>query len=60
MEQIFKYLICGFFGFVTFSLGDALHECPLLSVFLTIVGCFFYSVSPIFRFEVYAYVLVLM
>lgn len=47
MEQIFKYLICGFFGFVTFSLGDALHECPLLSVFLTIVGCFF-TVYPLF------------
>lgn len=59
MEQIFKYLICGFFGFATFLLGDSLHECPLLSVFLILIGCFFYSVSSTFRFEVYAYVLVL-
>lgn len=58
MEQIFKCLICGFFGLLTFLLGDSLHECPLLSVFLTIVGCFFYSVSPTFRFEAYAYALV--
>lgn len=59
MEQIFKYLICGFFGFLTFLLGDSLHECPLLSGFLTFVGCFFYSVSPTFSFRYYAYVLVM-
>ena len=46
MEQIFKYLICGFFGFLTFLLGDSLHECPLLSGFLTFVGCFF-TVYPL-------------
>lgn len=46
MEQIFKYLICGFFGFLTFLLGDSLHECPLLSVFLIIVGLFF-TVYPL-------------
>lgn len=58
MEQIFKYLICGFFGLLIFLLGDSLHECPTLSGFLIIVGCFFYSVSPTYRFEAYAYVLV--
>ena len=46
MEQIFRYLICGFFGLVTFLLGDSLYECPLLSVFLTFVGCFF-TVYPL-------------
>ena len=46
MEQIFKCLICGFFGLLTFFLGDSLHECPLLSVFLTIVGLFF-TVYPL-------------
>ena len=46
MEQIFRYLICAFFGFVTFLLGDSLHECPLLSVFLIIVGLFF-TVYPL-------------
>lgn len=46
MDQIFKYLICVFFGLLTFLLGDSLHECPLLSVFLTIVGCFF-TVYPL-------------
>lgn len=46
MEQIFKYLICAFFGFVTFLLGELLHECPLLSVFLMIVGLFF-TVYPL-------------
>lgn len=58
MEQIFKCLICGFFGFLTYLLGDSLHECPLLSAFLMIVGLFFYSVSPTYRFEAYAYALV--
>ena len=57
MEQIFKCLICSFFGLLTFLLGDSLYKCPLLSVFLSIVG-FFYSVSSTFRFEAYAYVLV--
>lgn len=46
MEQIFKCLICGFFGLLTFLLGDSLHECPLLSVFLSIVG-FFFTVYPL-------------
>lgn len=46
MEQIYKYLICAFFGFVTFLLGDSLHECPLLSVFLIAVGIFF-TVYPL-------------
>lgn len=46
MEQIFKYLICGFFGFLTFLLGDSLHECPLLSGFLTFVG-YFFTVYPL-------------
>lgn len=46
MEQIFKNLICAFFGFVTFLLGDSLHESPTLSVFLIIVG-FFFTVYPL-------------
>lgn len=46
MEQILKCFICGFFGFVTFLLGDSLLERPLLSVFLTIVG-FFFTVYPL-------------
>lgn len=46
MEQIFKCLICGFFGFLTFLLGDSLYKRPLLSVFLTIVGLFF-TVYPL-------------
>ena len=46
MEQIFKCLICGFFGFLTFLLGDSLYKRPLLSVFLTIVGIFF-TVYPL-------------
>lgn len=46
MEQIFKYLICGFFGLLIFLLGDSLHECPTLSGFLIIVGCFF-TVYPL-------------
>ena len=46
MEQIFKCLICSFFGLLTFLLGDSLHECPLLSVFLSIVGLFF-TVYPL-------------
>lgn len=46
MEQIFKCLICGFFGFLTFLLGDSLYKRPLLSVFLTIVGNFF-TVYPL-------------
>ena len=46
MEQIYKYLICAFFGFVTFLLGDSMHECPTLSAFLIIVGCFF-TVYPL-------------
>lgn len=46
MEQIFKCLICAFFGFVTFLLGDSLHESPTLSVFLIIVG-FFFTVYPL-------------
>lgn len=59
MEQIFKCLICGFFGFLTFLLGDSLYKRPLLSVFFNDCRIFFYSVSPTYRFEVYAYVLVL-
>lgn len=59
MEQIFKYLICGFFGFLTFLLGDSLHECPLLSGFFNVCRVFFYSVSPTFSFRYYAYVLVM-
>ena len=58
MEQIFKCLICGFFGFLTYLLGDSLHECPLLSAFFNDCRIIFYSVSPTFRFEAYAYVLV--
>lgn len=46
MEQIFKSLICGFFGFLTYLLGDSLQECPLLSAFLMIVGLFF-TVYPL-------------
>lgn len=46
MEQIFKCLICAFFGFVTFLLGDSLHKSPTLSVFLIIVG-FFFTVYPL-------------
>lgn len=46
MEQIFKYLICGFFGFLTYLLGDSLYECPLLSSFLMFVGLFF-TVYPL-------------
>ena len=46
MAHIFRYLICGFFGLLTFLLGDSLHECPLLSVFLSIVG-FFFTVYPL-------------
>ena len=46
MEQIFKCLICGFFGFLTFLLGDSLYKRPLLSVFLTIVG-YFFTVYPL-------------
>lgn len=46
MEQIYKYLICAFFGLVTFLLGDSMHECPLLSVFLIAVGIFF-TVYPL-------------
>lgn len=46
MEQIFKCLICGFFGFLTYLLGDSLHGCPLLSAFLMIVGLFF-TVYPL-------------
>jgi len=46
MEQIFKCLICSFFGLLTFLLGDSLYECPLLSVFLSIVG-FFFTVYPL-------------
>lgn len=46
MEHIFKYLICSFFGLATYLLGDSIHECPLLSVFLTIVG-FFFTVYPL-------------
>ena len=46
MEQIFKCLICSFFGLLTFLLGDSLFERPLLSVFLTIVG-FFFTVYPL-------------
>lgn len=61
MELIFKNLICGFFGLLTFLLGDSLHELheyPLLSVFFNDCRIFFYSVSPTFRFEAYAYALV--
>lgn len=46
MEQIFKCLICSFFGLLTFLLGGSLYECPLLSVFLLIVG-FFFTVYPL-------------
>lgn len=49
MELIFKNLICVFFGLLTFLLGDSLHELheyPLLSVFLTIVG-YFFTVYPL-------------
>ena len=46
MEHIFKCLICSFFGLATYLLGDSIHECPLLSVFLTIVG-FFFTVYPL-------------
>lgn len=51
MEQIFKCLICGFFGFLTFLLGDSLLEDPILSVFLTIVGFFFtmYSLLSVLK-----------
>lgn len=59
MEQIYKYLICAFFGLVTFLLGDSMHECPLLSVFFNSCWDLFYSVSPTFRFGAYAYALVL-
>lgn len=58
MDQIFICLICGFFGLLTFLLGDSLYECPLLSVFFNDCRVFFYSVSPTFRFEAYAYALV--
>lgn len=51
MEQIFKYLICSFFGLVTFLLGDSLRDCPLLSVFLEFVGYFFtvYPLLPVLK-----------
>lgn len=58
MEQIFKCLICSFFGLLTFLLGDSLHECPLLSAFLSIVGLFFTAYPLLSVFEAYAYVLV--
>lgn len=58
MEQIFRYLICSFFGLVTYLLGDSIHGCPLLSVFFNDCRVFFCSVSPTFRFEAYAYVVV--
>jgi hypothetical protein len=52
MDQIFKYLICGFFGLLNLLLGDSLDECPLLFVFLTIVGIFFtvYSLLSVLKF----------
>lgn len=46
MEQIFKCLICSFFGLVTALLGDSIHKCPLLSIFLTSVG-YFFAVYPL-------------
>ena len=46
MEYFFKCLICSFFGLLTFLLGDSLYNCPLLSVFLSIVG-FFFTVYPL-------------
>lgn len=49
MELIFKNLICGFFGLLTFLLGFTsrfISKCPLLSVFLIIVG-YFFTVYPL-------------
>ena len=46
MELIFKNLICGFFGLLTFLLGYSFHEYPLLSVFLTLIG-YFFTVYPL-------------
>lgn len=41
MEQIYKYLICAFFGLITFILDDPSHDYPVLSAFLIIARCFF-------------------
>lgn len=58
MEQIYKYLICAFFGLITFILDDPSHDYPVFFRFSNNCKVLFYSVSSTFRFEAYAYVLV--
>lgn len=48
MEQIYEYLICAYFGYITFILDDPSHEHPILSVFLIIARCIFIVYSLFF------------